>query len=105
MSRQYTEEEVTEKVVKHIYDMIEYWDNLEYTSGEKLEGLAFSMLTMLDGCTLGIPKFIVCPDPHPEDKVYYCENNENYYPENDFEVNCDIAGSLHEKFVHRIGGK
>lgn len=93
MSREYTEEEIREKFIKHIWSIIRYWKNESraQTIDEKMEGLAFSILVMLDGESGDMPKFVVSPDPHPDDKDYHIENGENYFPEN-----CDISGFLHE---------
>lgn len=96
MSRPYTEEEVREQFLDHIKNMINYWENEDRakTSREKLEGLAFSFLTMLDGCAGDMPAFEVKAIGSEENIAYFKENNENYYPIN----GDDIAGSLHEHF-------
>ena len=93
MSREYTEEEIRKKFIKAIWSNINYWKNESRAPSleEKMEGLAFSILVLLDGGSAMMPKFIVAPDPHPDDKQYYIENGENYFPEN-----CDISGGLHE---------
>ena len=99
MSREYTEKEVREKVLKQIAVMVNYWLNESRTpdTKEKLEGLAFSICSMLDGCNLDIPGFIVAPLGHEEDIQYYKDKGENYYPVNrESDVKCDIGGCLHE---------
>ena len=97
---EYTRDEVITKFLDHIKMNISYWEILPDTSTrEKLEGLAFSILTMLDGCSGDIPKYIVAPDPHESDKEYLLKNKEKYYPENySSKINCDISGFLHELF-------
>lgn len=101
MSREKTVEEVRSDFLNHIKIMISCWDNLSNkTTKEKLEGLAFSILVALDGEAGILPAFIVAPFPHPDDKQFNIDENENYYPENDdAKINCDIAGSLHEYFA------
>jgi len=96
---EYTTDEVREKVLDHIRTMSKYWSRVEnQTVEEKLDGLAFSILTMLDGCT-DLPGFIVAPYPHETDKDSRIENNKKYFPENhDSIVRCDISGFLHELF-------
>jgi len=99
MSREKTVEEVREEFLEHIRGLVNYWDGVEnYTTKDKLQGLAFSILTTLDGCT-DLPSFIVAPLPHKDDKQYKIEEDENYYPENhNIDVKCDIAGDLHELY-------
>jgi hypothetical protein len=102
--REYTPEEVKQHFLDHIWEMIEYWDKLKPRTGarsqrERLEGLAFSLLVTLDGCSGGMPGFIVAPSTHESDKEYHKEQGENWYPQNnDAKVNCDIGGTLHDDF-------
>ena len=109
MSKQFTPKEVRKKFLKQVWKLVQYWNNFpNKTTEERLSGLAFSILAMLDGCStldmlnqdfLGLPAFIVVPDPSPDDKKYFINIGENYYPENYFNpVSCNISGSLHEKF-------
>lgn len=103
MTKEYSEEEVTEMVLGHIKVLIEHWEHESRakTVGEKLEGLAFSILTMIDGST-NLPRFILAPDPHPDDKEYNIDNEEDYFPENqESNVVCDISGCLHELFYKK----
>jgi len=94
--REYTEEEVREQFLDHVRMLIDYWDKVNTeTTKDKLEGLAFSICSTIDGCAMDLPGFILAPLPHESDKQYHIDNDENYYPENK-EANCDIAGSLHE---------
>lgn len=97
---EYTDDEIREKFLSHIKKMCVYWERMnDIPSKEKLDGLAFSFLTMLDGCTMDLPGFIVAPDPHPSDKDYHKDNNERYYPDNHgVIVKGDISGCLHELF-------
>ena len=79
-----------------------YWDKVDgkdapKTQKDRLEGLAFSMLVILDGGAMDLPGFIVAPDPHPSDKEYHISEGSNYFPENHkLDVKGDIAGCLHE---------
>lgn len=99
-SREKTENEIREEFIVSVKGLTSYWNKIQTkTTEEKLEGLAFSILSMLDGCSAGSPKFIVAPDPHPDDKEYHIDNEEDYYPENyNSDVKCDISGCLHELF-------
>jgi len=98
MSKEITTDEVKEKFLEHVRVLVRYWDNQnEQTSFEKLSGLAFSILSTIDGSSLDLPKFILAPDPHKEDKEYHIDENSNYYPDNnDIDIKSDISGGLHE---------
>jgi len=102
---EYTEDEVRQAFLEHVWQTIDYWDGAydqkvaQYACREKLEGLAFSLLVMLDGCSADLPGFIVAPCPHPDDKAYLQGEGENWYPENhDTDIACDIGGGLHDIF-------
>lgn len=95
---EYTEEEVRAKFLRQVRDTVDYWD-ASTGDGDKrgaLEGLAFSLLVMLDGGSTALPGFAVIPAPHPDDKSYCIGEGENWYPQFSPKGHCDIAGSLHE---------
>lgn len=97
MSRQYTTDEIRTKFLELVWSYIDYWDKLpDKPTRERLEGLAFGMLVILDGGSIEIPGFLVTPAPHPNDREYHQNRNEKWYPGSD--VTCDIAGCLHELF-------
>lgn len=88
----YSEDEIREQVLDHLADMLHYWETLpDKTLHERMDGLVFSVLTMLDGCTMTVPGFKVIPCPHPDDKEYHQANGEQWYPDD-----VDIGGGLHE---------
>lgn len=101
--RQFTEQEVRDKFLELVWSYISYWQELpDKTCNEKVEGLAFSILVILDGES-ELPAFIVAPDPHPSDKKYLKGKGLNWFPENHrARVACDISGGLHDLF-HTIG--
>lgn len=94
-----TQEQIKYEVLAHVRMMVHYWDEQEGRSvKEKLEGLAFSILVMIDGES-ALPAFILAPDPHPDDKQFHIDEEEDYYPENyEVEVKGNISGSLHDEF-------
>lgn len=101
MARQYTEEQVREKFLRKVNAIVEYWNNLTSVpdTKEKLEGVAFSILSTIDGNSMDLPGFILAPYPAPEDKEYLITQGEDYFPENhNANVAYDIAGGLHELF-------
>ena len=94
----YTEEEVTKMFINKVHSIINYWHRDDRTPDvkEKLEGVAHSILCVIDGNT-DLPGFILAPNPHSDDKQYYIEKGESFFPENhESKINCDISGCLHE---------
>lgn len=100
MSREYTVEEVRTKFLSHIWHLIDYWENESRapTTRGKLESLAFSIMSALDGCSVELPGFVVAPNPHVSDKLYYQDLGENWFPPLEDEVPSDIGGCLHDQF-------
>jgi hypothetical protein len=99
MSKEFTREEVRDKFLKHVRHLINYWDSTRNGGDQanRLSGLAFSILVAIDGCAGGLPKFILAPDPHPDDKEFHKNEDENWFPENHANViSADISGGLHE---------
>jgi hypothetical protein len=101
--RVYTTEEIRHFFLSHVEDLVDFFEKESRREGvrEKLEGLAFSIMSALDGSSAALPGFIVAPNPHPSDKQYSIDKGMNYYPENSPEVIYgDIAGCLHEQIFH-----
>ena len=107
MSRVLSADEVREQFLDHARAMVRYWANekLGHVPGSSedilahLNGVTFSLLAALDGCSVGLPSFIVAPEPHPDDRQYHIDNGENWYQENhEANIKCDISGVLHEHF-------
>jgi len=98
----FTEDEIRAKFLKHVNGLITYWNgeggsNVDPNRPprEKLEGLAFSILAMLDGSSMDLPGFSVTPCPHESDEQYHKDRGERWFP-NDV----DIAGGLHDLLGH-----
>jgi hypothetical protein len=93
--RPYTPEEQREMFLDHLKAMARYWAGANLpcnnTLLERLEGFAFSVCSMLDGCS-ELPAFDVTPCPHPTDKNFHIENGENWW------VPVPLPGMLHEMF-------
>jgi hypothetical protein len=92
MSRAKTEQEMQEEFLKQVKSLVKYWDSQDMSSEQKLDGLAFSILTIIDGDTL-LPAYSLIPLTTKEDTEYFKSNGENYYPKN-----VDIAGELHAQY-------
>ena len=97
--KEYTTKEVQEKLIKHLWGVLEYWysESSVPSTRDKMEGLLFSILSTLDGSSVGMPGFKMIPSVEPSDKKFHIEFGENWY--NDEE---DIGGYLHE-LLHRFG--
>ena len=74
-----------ETVQKEFLDTIKvisnYWANLpDQTPKQCCEGVALSILTLIDGCLGSFPVALdLVLRPHPDDKQYYIDNGEDYY--------------------------
>lgn len=100
--REYTNKEIRDMVLGQVWDMVDYWAECPPTNRnlrERMAGLAFSILTMIDGDCIALPAFRVCSDPHADDKEYRRSRGINWFPENEGELNGEITEiPLHEVF-------
>lgn len=96
MSREFTKEEVVEMFLERIRNSVNFWSNTNDSEIEKLNGLAFSILNIIDG-TSGLPAFDLKPHPHEDDKQYCIEEGENYFGTNI--INDDVY--LHELYYKK----
>ncbi len=95
-SRAYTRSETLDLYLDHIAENCRYWSRLEgKTTLQKLQGLAFSILVMLDGES-ELPACEVTPISHKEDTLDRIKDGDNWFPQG-----VDIAGDLHEKWCMR----
>lgn len=100
MSKPHTVEEARHILLKRLAGCVDYWEreSRAESTREKMEGLLFSMLVVLDGGVADIPGYALIPLPHPTDQSYHEKRDENYYPMTELPENAfDIGGSLHEK--------
>lgn len=82
--------EMRDLFLRHLRGYVRYWasvKNPHASEGQseteaRLDGLAFSVLNMLDGTCVGLPAFDVVPNPHPTDRAYLIGKGENYWPPN-----------------------
>lgn len=61
--REKTPEEVRDEFLRHVWFLIDYWDRVEIGTKSKtrLEGLAHSILSTIDGMSTALPGFdLVC---------------------------------------------
>ena len=111
MGRELTTDEVREKFLKYVWTLIDYWESIDNPHDDsvrgRISGMAFSLLSAIDGSAGAFPGFVLTPSPpgfnlapcpHPDDKEYRQNEGEDWFPENNREINCDIGGCLHELF-------
>ena len=97
-SKPISREEARETFLQHVRFLARYWakerpDNVL----EACEGVAFSILTTMDGCA-GFPSLDLVLRPHPDDKAYHEENGDDYYVDG-MVINGDCH--LHDYFHKR----
>lgn len=93
--RAYTPEELRGRVLDHIRLMVEYWATLPgLDTHSRCDGVAFSILTMIDGSADQPPMALVALSSD-EDKQYYVEKGENWVKHGTV-INDDVM--LHEEY-------
>ena len=97
-TRAKTAKEVRKEFLQHIHDCSEYWASLsDKTIQEKCDGLAFSILVMLDGESMDLPAFDVSLAPHPSDKEFLKGRGENWYETGMIINDCE----LHHMYIRK----
>jgi hypothetical protein len=95
-SRAHTKEEARDMVLGHVRDMARYWSSVPgKTPRERCDGLAFSMLVMIDGHSSNLPAMDLVLRPHEDDKPHHIANGENYF-EPGMAINDDVL--LHDLY-------
>lgn len=92
--RALTEDEVRDLFLNAVAGIANYWatTNLEDGSAKsRCQGVAFSILALLDGSNIGLPGMKVIPNPAAEDEEYLKNEGKNWFPDD-----VDIGGGLHE---------
>jgi hypothetical protein len=93
--RAYTPEELRGRVLDHVRLMVEYWATLpNLDTRSRCDGVAFSILTMIDGSS-ELPPMALVAISSDEDKEYCVENGENWV-EHGTVINDDTM--LHEEY-------
>lgn len=72
MSEAIGAEDLRNAFLHQLADAAYYWATLpDKTPLERCSGLAFSVLVMIDGCSMGLPAFDLVARPHPDDKAFH----------------------------------
>ena len=94
--RAFTKEETRDHFLENVRALAHYWGTLPgKTALECCNGLAFSMLTMFDGCSSDMPAIDLAVCPHEDDKQFNIDEGSNWY-ESGLVFNDDVH--LHEMF-------
>lgn len=82
--RQYTVEEQRNMFLNHLRSLVHYCEHetRSKTSKEKLDMLAFSFLTMIDGVSSEMPGFDLVPRTDASDPECHRDHGENWWPSN-----------------------
>jgi hypothetical protein len=99
--RAYTAEEARDRFLDYLRTIAHYWAGpmpTERTVQERLDGLAFSILAAIDGCSPELPALDISLSPHPDDKAYCESGGENWF-ELGMVINADCH--LHELYYKR----
>lgn len=95
----YTAEEARGKVLDHMRGLAQYWSSESHgkTERERMEGLCFSILAMLDGCSMGLPAMDLTLLPHPSDEQYCKDNGERWFKPGMVINNCMLHDEWYQK--------
>lgn len=97
----YTAEEIRAMFITHLNESVDYWVKQYPHDVRKVgEGVVFSTMTLLDGCTMDLPGFHVIPMGNHEDNEYVAAIGERPWPVPPTEAitQCiDIGGGLHDQ--------
>jgi hypothetical protein len=96
-----TKEQVRDRLLDHVWGLVGYWSAQGGDVRARLAGLAFGILSALDGETTALPLFVVAANPHPVNQAYLAAQGEDLFPSVDVVPSTDIGGTLHDDFFER----
>lgn len=96
MSRPFTEKEVRSVFLDQVRCLVQYWSEQEGSKEDCCQGVAFSIMNIFDGCSGGLPAFDIIVRPHPDDKQFHIDEDENYFEDGMLVNDC----MLHEILIH-----
>jgi hypothetical protein len=95
--RAWTEEEVREKFLDQVRGLADYWSKTDRDPKGMCNGLAFSILNIFDGTTMGLPAMDITCQPHPNDKAYLQDCGENWYEPGMVFNDCHLHDAYYKK--------
>lgn len=81
MSKEVSKEEAKKLFLSQVRNICAYWSSDQICGDvkDRCEGVAFSIMNIFDGACGGFPCAVdLVLRPHPDDKKYNIENNEDY---------------------------
>lgn len=105
--RQWTPEEMTRFFLDHASSMARYWETVDIDAQrmpnvpetrQRLEGLLFSILALLDGSSANIPGFQLVSSAKSVDQEFNVSMGENYWPVYDVPDGVQLQWPLHELY-------
>lgn len=93
-ARELTEEEARGAFLGQVKEFVDYWNKRASGKKEALDGLASSILGLIDTGSIELPGFLLMPATTDEERLMLLERGKNWMPEH-----CDIAGSLKEDYI------
>jgi hypothetical protein len=94
MSKPISKEKAREEFLDHVRHLAHYWSRIERDPLRMCEGVAFSILTAIDGSS-ALPTYDLVVRPHPDDKTFHENKGEDYYVDG-MVINDDVH--LHDMF-------
>lgn len=78
--RAYTSDELRETFLHEVRTIVKIWADpkIERDLKGRCSGVAFSILALLDGCSVDIPSIDLVFQPHEDDKEYYTAQGSNW---------------------------
>jgi hypothetical protein len=99
-SRAKTIEEVRKEFMGAVKGIVRYWSNVESESvKDACDGVAFSILSLIDGCSGNFPGVDLRLSPHKDDKAYNISEGKNWYELNMLINDCMLHEMYHDKIT------
>lgn len=101
MSRAKTAEEAQAEFLQAVRGIAQQWADVpHHTVQERCEGVAFSILSLVDGTSVGFPSLDLVLRPHEEDRQFAIDNGDDWYSDGQV-IN---ESYLHEQFYTSPSG-
>lgn len=80
MARAKTADEARDEFLDSVRNIAKYWaEQPNQSPQERCDGVAFSILSMIDGSTLAMPPIDLRLSPHVDDRAYCESQGENWF--------------------------
>lgn len=102
MSEAIPQQQAEDALLKHLAHLVQYWHRQSGTKLDAMNGLAFSILTMIDGSTMALPSIDLVLRPHPDDKDFAIGIGEDYW-EDGMVINDGVLHEVWHKYQPESG--